>query len=216
MIYHLPREMAHGFWYFVQTRKKLSLPPKRPNYDQYIHYMSCYVYDKSYGKFADKYEVRDYFKLYRSEQFKLPSQREVFCTLKMIKLSHQKREVMIMKSKKGFIGITFFLVLVIAFSVAGTVYSRDDKGHKIESEYYYELEQTYVEEMKAVLVEEGFLNSGVMLLRTVNEDGSRQYRINIHNSRFERLSEEEREALINELRKKEFTDANCSFTHSLS
>ena len=121
-----------------------------------------------------------------------------------------------MKQSKGFIIFTAFLVLVIAFSIAGTVSSKELKESKEEQYYYQRLEQEYVQKMRKYLSEEGFENSGVMLTRTVHEDGFREYRISIHISRFDKLSEEEKAQLLDNLKAKEFKDDKCSFVHSLS
>ena len=121
-----------------------------------------------------------------------------------------------MKHTKGFIILTSFLVFIIAFSIAGTVNSKEDKNRKVKESYYQELEQVYVQEMREFLNGEGFENSGVMLTRIVYEDESREYQISIHNSRFNKLTEEEKALLIDNLKEKEFKNDNCSFVHSLS
>lgn len=121
-----------------------------------------------------------------------------------------------MKTKKGFIILTTFLVLVIAFSIVGTVNSKEDRNHKVEENYYKQLEEEYVQKIREYLSEEGYKNSGVMLTRTVYEDGLREYQISIHISRLNKMSEEEKDMLIEKLKEKAFDDDNCSFVHSLS
>lgn len=121
-----------------------------------------------------------------------------------------------MKKTIGFTVVTIFLVLVTALSVAGVAKCQSSEDMKINESYYQELEQEYVKTMREYLDEAGFLNSGVMLTRTVCEDGSRECHISIHNGRFDSLTEEEKEALIRALSEKAFEEEHCSFVYSLT
>lgn len=120
-----------------------------------------------------------------------------------------------MKRTAGFIAITVLLVLVSAFCITETVKSQSSKDMEISEEYYRQAEKQYVKEMREYLGEAGFSNSGIMLTRTVFADGSREYRITVHNSRFDNLKQEEKEELIDALKQRAFQEENCSFAHSL-
>lgn len=121
-----------------------------------------------------------------------------------------------MKKEIGFLTVTVFLVLVTALSVAGVAKCQSSEDMKVSESYYQKLEQEYVRAMREYLDEAGFLNSGVMLTRTVYEDGSRECHISIHNGRFDSLTKEEKEALIRALSEKAFEEERCSFVYSLT
>ncbi|MGN1147831.1 MAG: hypothetical protein ACI4TB_05375, partial [Lachnospiraceae bacterium] len=135
----------------------------------------------------------------------------------------RKREIFIkegqgmdMKKTGSFVAVTIFLVLLSAFFITGTVKSQSKEEMKLSEEYFHQLEKEYVKEMREYLNEAGFTDSGVMLTRTVFEDGSREYQVAIHNSRFDSLAEAERMNLIQELEKKVFKEENCSFAYYLT
>lgn len=116
-----------------------------------------------------------------------------------------------MKKTISFIGVTVLLVLTTAFCVVGTVQSQSRGNVQVEESFYQQLEDGYVKEIRAYLTEEGYVNCGVMLTRTVYEDGTREYQLVVHNSRFAGLTGEETTALAKEMVDKAFTADGCSF-----
>ncbi|MBQ9135983.1 MAG: hypothetical protein IJX66_07840 [Lachnospiraceae bacterium] len=121
-----------------------------------------------------------------------------------------------MKKNRLFVMVTIGLIMIIVLSVAKTAECQSQAAERNREEYYVKLEKEYVAELRDYLNGEGFLNSGVMLTRIVSEDGSREYTITVHNSRFDRLTEWEKEILLEEMEQKAFEEENCSFVHSLS
>lgn len=71
LLYMLPRQMAHSLLYFYYHKQ---LPDfKNPVlYDEKIHWLMVNIYDESYGKYADKYEVREYVKTCGLENLLIP------------------------------------------------------------------------------------------------------------------------------------------------
>lgn len=59
LIYMLPHKTAHQLLYLINHFRLPNLDEPRL-YDEYIHWCILNVYDESYGKYADKYLVRDY------------------------------------------------------------------------------------------------------------------------------------------------------------
>lgn len=121
-----------------------------------------------------------------------------------------------MKKKIAFWGFTCFLVLVTALSVAGVAKCQSMEELTRQEAYYSRQEEEYVATLRAYLNEIGYCDSGVMLTRTVFEDGSRECSIVIHNRRFDRLSGEEKEALTEELAGMAFAAERCAFRFSLT
>ncbi len=110
-----------------------------------------------------------------------------------------------------FWAVTIILVIVTAFCCAGTVMSRTDFSAQELEHYDREREQKLVEDVREYLRQQGYGNSGVMLTRVMDADGSREYTLSIHHSRITALDQEERERLAEELQELAFTDQSCSF-----
>lgn len=113
----------------------------------------------------------------------------------------------------GFVTVTMILVLITAYCCVGTVLSRTDLSTRELESYYYQKEQELVRETREFLNEEGFVNSGVMLTRVVDTDGSRQYTLTVHHGSIDKMDEEDRQMLLAELEKFSFIDAGCTFHH---
>lgn len=119
-----------------------------------------------------------------------------------------------MKRRMGnisFVMATFILVFVMAFCCTGAVMSRTNVSTRELEGYYQELEKGLVEDARLLLSERGFDNSGVMLTRVIDENGSRQYTLTIHHGRISKMSEEDREILMAELEQIVFEDENSIF-----
>ena len=68
-------------------------------------------------------------------------------------------------------------------------------------------------ETREFLTEEGFLNSGVMLTKVVDADGSREYTLTVHHGRIDEMTEEEREILLEKMEQLVFAGEGVSFFH---
>lgn len=121
-----------------------------------------------------------------------------------------------MMKRAGFLMTAGILLLTITVLIAAIARLQSNGRKRTEEAYYVELEREYVKEMKELLNTAGFQNSGVMLTRTVYEDSRREYRIVIHNGRFDSLSAAEKEDLVRELKSIGFMEADCSFVYSLT
>ena len=113
----------------------------------------------------------------------------------------------------GFVAVTILLVLITAFFCVGTVMSRTDLDARELEEYYLAKEQELTREIREVLEENGFENSGVTVTRVVETDGSRLYTVTVHHGRIDDMCDEEREKLLEELKGINFEDERCSFFH---
>lgn len=116
-----------------------------------------------------------------------------------------------MKKTVCFIGATILLILTTAFCVAGTVQSQSNKKVQLAESFYQQMEEGYMDELRAYLTEEGYINCGIMLTRTVYEDGTREYQVVLHHNRFERLSDTQMCALKEAVEEKAFEAEGCSF-----
>lgn len=113
----------------------------------------------------------------------------------------------------GFMTATVILVFATAYFCVGTVLSRTDLSTQELESYYYEMEQELVRDARRFLDQEGYANSGVMLTRVVDADGSRMYTLTVHHGIIDKMGEEDRQLLLAELEKIVFIDADSTFRH---
>ncbi len=108
---------------------------------------------------------------------------------------------------------TVILVLTIALCISATAISQAKNDHRAETEYYRDMEQEYVRELRSFLGENGYHNSGVTMTEVVETDGSRNYTVTIHHQKIKNLSMQEKEALLASCRELEFVGGICSISH---
>lgn len=112
-----------------------------------------------------------------------------------------------------FAAVTVLLVLAAALLFGETAKSGTGLGAGETEEYYLEKERELAVDIRELLKQKGFENSGVMVTRVVEEDGSRRYTVTVHHGRIDDMSDEEREELLECLADLSFADDTCSFTH---
>ena len=120
--------------------------------------------------------------------------------------------MVIMKRK----GILFWIavavtVLIIVFCTTETVMSQGKADKKAEKKYYASMEKEYHRNMKRLLDEKGYLNSGITIRWISEADGTRNYTVMIYHRKIENLNEQEKEELMHELFQTEFEDERCMF-----
>lgn len=111
--------------------------------------------------------------------------------------------------------ISVILVLVAAFCICGTVLSQSDSRQLIDEKYYRTMEQAYLQEVRTFLEEEGYRNSGVIMTKVIEADGSRSYTVTIHHGRIDRLPEAEKQSLLADCASIAFPVEECTFSHTL-
>ncbi|MCM1026643.1 MAG: hypothetical protein NC432_09410 [Roseburia sp.] len=111
---------------------------------------------------------------------------------------------------------TVILVLIAALFVGGTVKSGTNPDLAELEGYYGGLEEQLVKDMRVCLDERGLADSGVMLTRIVDADGSREYTIAVHHRNIGGMTAVEREELKAALEKLAFEGENCEFRCELS
>lgn len=116
-------------------------------------------------------------------------------------------------NRGGFIGIVIALTLFSFFCCAGTAMSRTELSVQEIEGYYQEQERDLVKAARELLAEEGFAHSGVMLTRVVDSDGSREYTLTVHHGKIDKLDEDARKLLMEDLEKLVFEDTACTFRH---
>lgn len=113
----------------------------------------------------------------------------------------------------GYAAVTVLLVLIAALFFGVTVRSETEAGAGKTERYYQEKERKLTREIRTMLEREGFKNSGVMLTRVVEEDGSRAYTVTIHHGGIDGMEETEKDALLRRLAELDFEEERCSFCH---
>lgn len=106
------------------------------------------------------------------------------------------------------------VVVIFLFSVATlTVKGQGEHDIALERGFYEELEEDYVLRLREMLGNKGYFNAGITMTKIYQEDGSREYTVQIHHKRIDRLSEGEKVILMNELAAVCFGDEQCSILH---
>lgn len=119
-----------------------------------------------------------------------------------------------MKNSKNlkWILTTIVLILVTAFSIAGTVISKTDfKTGELE-QYYLQKEKQLTEDVRDFLNQKGYRNSGVTVTRVVEANGNREYTVTVHHGDIDRMTEGERTVLAGEMGNLTFEDEHCTFS----
>lgn len=120
-----------------------------------------------------------------------------------------------MKKAGIFTAVTVMLILVSAFCITGTVMSHNNKDLEIQEKYYSLAEQQYVDAVRQYMAAQGFRNSGVMLTRVVDTDGTRTYTLTVCHKRLAGLTEVQKENIEEALTKMEFDIPGCRFERRL-
>lgn len=110
------------------------------------------------------------------------------------------------------LGAGLLAAIAISFMVM-TIKGYASNGNREIQLYYDELESDYLKDMKEVLVEEGYIDSGITMTKIMNADGSRDYKIQIHNKSLNNISDIEKDKLCDLLSQFAFDDQNCTFSH---
>ena len=113
----------------------------------------------------------------------------------------------------GFLVLTVCLVFITGFCITGTVISQSGIGEREMENYYREQERKLVRETWDYLNRAGFQNSGITLNRVVDEDGSREYTMTIHHGKIDKMDENSRKTLKEDLSKFIIAEDNCNFCH---
>lgn len=105
-----------------------------------------------------------------------------------------------MRRKAGrFMILTFAVICIVLFGAAVSVKAQRQTEHVRRERQYREREAELLTQIRTYLTGRGFLNSGVTLNRTVKEERDRIYTVTVHHSRIDRMREEERERLGEQL-----------------
>ena len=115
----------------------------------------------------------------------------------------------------------FFFVVTVIFlscfstlSLKQTVFAAKDTVEVCqEPEHVREVEKEYEAQVRRLLEERLFANSGVMMTKVIYGDGYVEYTVQIHNDRIDRLPACEQESLIRQLELLEFPLPDSTVCH---
>ena len=128
-----------------------------------------------------------------------------------------KRVGRIFRSEYLFLGLLTLILIVGAFFLFSiTVKGNRSDDNRIWNEYYAPVESEYVSQVRGYLNESGYVNSGVTLTHTTDENLNRVYTLSVHNRRLSGCSGERREELSEVLRSMGFEDDRCVICVELS
>jgi len=101
--------------------------------------------------------------------------------------------------------------LVAVLGIFSTGLCRDRSAGKAEGEYYRAMEREYVREIRSLLEEKGYKDSGVTMTGVIGQDGIREYTVAIHHRRIGRLDDRQKSVLALQCQAVSFPGENCKF-----
>ena len=105
--------------------------------------------------------------------------------------------------------ITIGLVIMAFTTMTMSVNATEKKRLQYKDEYYEEIEDSYVQELRDALADRGYRNAGITMTKVFYEDGSREYTVKLHHKRMERLTKQEQDNLLADLTDVSFDDSEC-------
>lgn len=120
-----------------------------------------------------------------------------------------------MKKNIGFVLLTFFLILVTGCSMGGVAMGQPRDSVRVNEQYYGQLEEEYIKEVRGLLDEAGLEHAGVMLTHVREEDGTRIYTLSVHHRSYSCLDQEERDSLTRALSGCSFEPDRCVFVQKM-
>jgi hypothetical protein len=123
-------------------------------------------------------------------------------------ISSKAREIMMMKAYRFYM-ITIGLVIMAFTTMTMSVNATEKKRLQYKDEYYEEIEDSYVQELRGALADRGYRNAGITMTKVFYEDGSREYTVKLHHKRMERLTKQEQDDLLADLTDVSFDDSEC-------
>ena len=107
------------------------------------------------------------------------------------------------KRKASVMGRVLLVVLGVTFLILCLGVTASARGRKLAREerqkQYLESKETVVREIREYLGKKGYPSSGVTLTKREFGEDEEEYRLTVHHGRMEHLSQEERDALTEEL-----------------
>lgn len=117
------------------------------------------------------------------------------------------------KKNFSFVIAVIISVLIISFCVTETVMGQSRADYRREKQYYSAMEKEFYADMKELLTQKGYINSGITIRWVLEETGERNYTVMIHHRRISQLDDAGKEELLQELMKTEFRDTGCTFSY---
>ncbi len=105
--------------------------------------------------------------------------------------------------------VTIGLVILVFTMMTMSVNATESKRLQHIDEYYEQMEDAYVRELREELTDSGYRNAGITMTKVFFEDGKREYTVKLHHKRMERLDEQEKQELLMHLSGIEFADSEC-------
>lgn len=109
--------------------------------------------------------------------------------------------------------ITVVVVFTLFSLITIRVNGQGERDFASERQYYEQLEEDYEKRLVDMLEDKGYRYAGITMTKIYQEDGSRDYTVQIHHKRINQLSEGEKILLINELEAVSFGGEKCSILH---
>ena len=101
--------------------------------------------------------------------------------------------------KKSSLVIMVSMMVLMLVGISSLRVKCQEQSYYHTKQYEKQMEQKYVEQVRTVLDKAGYVNSGIMLTKCVDVDGTRTYTLNIHNKKLSYSSAQGINQLQNEI-----------------
>lgn len=119
--------------------------------------------------------------------------------------------------KKAVLVVVVFVIIFFGMKLG--VKSNDYNNNRLKQEdkyeYYQELEERFTTVIRNTLEADGFSNAGITVTSIINLGGFREYKVEIHHSRFDQMNEDAVKGYENKLAKIDFPDSDCKTSLSI-
>ena len=112
------------------------------------------------------------------------------------------------------IAFVVMVAVMAAFALKINVAGEEDSARSNRA-YYHELENRYREVLNASLNKHGLYNTGITISSIINPDGSRAYKVMLHNDKIDYMDEAQQQAFMDDLSKITFADNESPISYSI-
>lgn len=122
-----------------------------------------------------------------------------------------KRQKTFYERNRVSIWISATLIMIILACSSMTVSSKSKGASSDQASYCHALEKKFEKTVRNVMDEQGYLNAGVTMNHSINEDGERTYVVKLHHSRLFESNKEQTQAVLNLLAEIPFEDGEVLY-----
>ena len=111
--------------------------------------------------------------------------------------------------------VIMLIIIILMFWFMHISAKGEEKTADSKRAYYHELEKRYENVVRKTLEIKGYSNAGITITARIETDGSRSFNTKIHHFKFNKMDDDEKNNLLEEISQISFTDAESIVTYEL-